>query len=281
MPAPVNLPQVFISFFIFAAYAISAQIQGTGALSVSQAITSLAALSLVVDPLGRLLYAIPQGWAALGCFTRVQEFLLENPRTEQRSVQSSTANRSRSSFQDEDGHELQSFRRNQPDSEIRMDGSSFGWSDSESSIVKDVTTSIRSDTRLTIVVGPVGCGKSTFLKGLLGETAKARGRLFISSSQIAYCDQTPWIINGSIRENVVAASQFDESWYQSVVQACALDIDLQRMPSGDSTVVGSKGVKLSGGQKQRLVSHTRMKIRHDVLKPRSSLSLAPYTLVNR
>jgi ATP-binding cassette subfamily C (CFTR/MRP) protein 1 len=271
--ATVNLPQVFISFFIFAGYAIEARIQGTGSLSVSQAITSLAVLNLVTSPLAQLLYAIPSGWAALGCFARIQEFLLENPRTEQRSVQSPVANRSRNSSQHEDGHELQSLPGNQPESEIRVEGSSFGWSDSESSIVKDVTTSIRSDTKLTIVVGPVGCGKSTFLKGLLGETAKARGEIFISSSQIAYCDQTPWIINGSIRENIVAASQFDELWYQSVIQACALDIDLQRMPSGDSTVVGSKGVKLSGGQKQRLVSLTGVKLVQYVLK--SSLVYCP------
>lgn len=112
---------------------------------------------------------------------------------------------------------------------------------------------IDPEKRLTIVAGPVGCGKSTFLKGLLGETPKISGHVYVPSSQIAYCDQTPWVINGSIRDNIIATTEFDDIWYQRVIHACALDIDIRRMPEGDQTVVGSKGVKLSGGQKQRLV----------------------------
>jgi ATP-binding cassette subfamily C (CFTR/MRP) protein 1 len=221
---------------------------------VSQAITSLAALNLLTPPLSSLLYAIPQGWAALGCFARIQEFLQQVSRTEQRLVEAAAPDSSNRSFhEDNDGVEMTPLRGTQVNPEIRLQGSSFGWSESSSSTVKEANTRISSETKLTIMVGPVGCGKSTFLKGLLGETPKALGQVSISSSQIAYCDQTPWVINGSIRDNIVAASQFDELWYQSVVQACALDIDMQRMSDGDSTIVGSKGVKLSGGQKQRLV----------------------------
>ncbi|KAI0124180.1 P-loop containing nucleoside triphosphate hydrolase protein [Xylariales sp. AK1849] len=250
----VNLPSVFNTFLIFAAYAIAAQFQGRDSLSVSQAVTALAALTILSQPLSNLLVAIPMGRAALGCFERIQAFLLETSRTDFRTIRSPVPNPSpsRDSIQDVDGLELRPLGGNHWEPMVQVEGSDFGWSDSSSSIVKEVTTSIRSETKLTFVVGPVGCGKSTFLKGLLGETPKARGRLSISTSQIAYCDQTPWIINGSIRENVMAASGLDDAWYRTVMQACALDIDMRQLPSGDSTVVGSKGVKLSGGQKQRL-----------------------------
>ena len=132
---------------------------------------------------------------------------------------------------------------------IVVERGSFGWSESSLHIVKDVDTAIQLDSGLTILVGPVGCGKSTFLKGLLGETTRLRGRVAISSPEIAYCDQTPWIMNGTIRDNILSLSSFDAVWYVTVCQACCLDLDIRQMPDGDSTVVGSKGVKLSGGQK--------------------------------
>jgi ATP-binding cassette subfamily C (CFTR/MRP) protein 1 len=48
-------------------------------------------------------------------------------------------------------------------------------------------------------------------------------------------------------------SDFDLDLYTSVIHACDLGSDLEALPSGDLTVVGSKGFALSGGQKQRIV----------------------------
>ncbi|KAK7745878.1 hypothetical protein SLS53_002596 [Cytospora paraplurivora] len=135
---------------------------------------------------------------------------------------------------------------------IIVNQGSFGWSASSPHVVKEVDTTIQVGSELTILVGPVGCGKSTLLKGLLGETPKLGGQIEIPSSEIAYCDQTPWIFNGSIRDNILAMSEYDAAWYATVLQSCSLDVDLHQMPDGDSTVVGSQGVKLSGGQKQRI-----------------------------
>lgn len=91
------------------------------------------------------------------------------------------------------------------------------------------------------------------MQGLLGETNTAGGSVSMSSRHVAYCGQTPWILNGSIRDNILADSEREESWYRQVVRACALDTDLQNLADGDLTVVGSKGMKLSGGQRQRIV----------------------------
>ncbi|ROW02989.1 hypothetical protein VMCG_05737 [Cytospora schulzeri] len=245
----VNLPGTFNGFFVFTAYAIVAHVQGGSGLSVSQAVTSLAALNLLAAPLGMLLSAIPQGWASLGCFERIQKFLLETSRTERRTLHSTTTSTVSASGQE--GIELDSIPMPLAN-KIIVSGGNFGWSDSSSNIVKEVDMSIQLGSELTIVVGPVGCGKSTLLKGLLGETPRLEGHVEVSSPEIAYCDQTPWIINGSIRDNITARSGFDAGWYATVCQACGLDIDLRQMPDGDSTVVGSKGVKLSGGQKQRI-----------------------------
>jgi ATP-binding cassette subfamily C (CFTR/MRP) protein 1 len=101
----------------------------------------------------------------------------------------------------------------------------------------------------------VGSGKSTLLQALLGEVTTQKGFLNVSSVEsMAYCAQTPWLINKSIQENILGVSVFDEPWYKEVLSSCALFEDLKYLPAGDKTLVGSRGVTLSGGQKQRIVS---------------------------
>ena len=104
-----------------------------------------------------------------------------------------------------------------------------------------------------MLIGPSGCGKSTLLKALLGETPCSEGKIELSSKSIAFCDQTPWHMNGTVKDSIVAMSPFDERWYASVVHACALEEDLSQLPRGDKSVIGSKGIALSGGQSQRIV----------------------------
>jgi ABC-type bacteriocin/lantibiotic exporter with double-glycine peptidase domain len=74
-----------------------------------------------------------------------------------------------------------------------------------------------------------------------------------SPSAIAYCAQTPWLVNKTIQENILGSSLFESQWYAKVVKAVALLDDLKTYPTGDRTLVGSKGITLSGGQKQRIV----------------------------
>jgi ATP-binding cassette, subfamily C (CFTR/MRP), member 1 len=265
----VNLPQILSQFFTFAAFAIVAKVQGSSSLSISQAITSLSILTLLSTPLSGLLIAIPQGIAALGCFQRIQEFLLGEPRLEQRVFGSDSERVQDSSFPESalvfpsGDIELTSsptlqrpagYKNISPNDQIVIKTGHFGWSETNPTVINDVTMQILQNAQLTIVVGSVGCGKSTFLKALLGETSTFNGLVYVKYLEIAFCDQTPWIVNGSIRDNIVGESIFEDAWYNSVVWACALDVDLQQMSNGDATIVGSKGVMLSGGQKQRLVS---------------------------
>ncbi|KAI1176082.1 P-loop containing nucleoside triphosphate hydrolase protein [Nemania sp. FL0916] len=248
----VNIPEILARVLLFGAYAIVAHINGTDSLSVSQAISSLALIFLVAKPLADILVAIPQGWSALGCFQRIQTFLNDTPDREQPVLEMDEPT-SGEWQHDTGGNELLPLRAAARPSNIILDDASFGWTQSSQDLVSEATIRISSsEAKLTIVTGPVGCGKSTLLKGILRETPYSKGQLSSSTSRVAFCDQTPWIMGGSIRANIVTEYEYDELWYQSVVRACALDIDLSRLPQGDSTIVGSKGVRLSGGQKQRI-----------------------------
>ncbi|KAI1313225.1 P-loop containing nucleoside triphosphate hydrolase protein [Xylaria venustula] len=244
----VNTPEILAKLLLFGAYAIVAHINGSDSLSVTQAISSLALITLVARPLADILTAIPQGWSALGCFQRIQIFLNDVPLEQQQSDSIAAIEHQHNSI----GAELNPIQSQTQICSIILENASFGWSESSQNLVSEASVRIDSKAGLTIVTGPVGCGKSTFLKGLLKETPYYTGNVNNLRSRVAFCDQTPWIISGSIRANITVESEFDEQWYQSVIKACALDTDINRLSHGDLTVVGSKGVKLSGGQKQRI-----------------------------
>ena len=107
---------------------------------------------------------------------------------------------------------------------------------------------------LIAVVGGVGCGKSSVLAAILGEVRKASGRVVVSGN-LAYHSQTPFIMNATVRDNILFGhvdDPVDEVRYQRALDVCALRHDLELLPSGDGTEIGEKGVTLSGGQKARV-----------------------------
>ncbi|XP_046746906.1 ATP-binding cassette sub-family C member 4-like [Diprion similis] len=118
---------------------------------------------------------------------------------------------------------------------------------------------------LSVLVGPVGSGKSSLLHLLLGELSVGYGRvsLFAGESsekteigrreiRISYASQNPWIFPATIRDNIIFGQSFEKERYQKVTQACALVKDFAQLPHGDLTFVGERGASLSGGQRARV-----------------------------
>uniref|UniRef100_A0A7M5WZJ7 Multidrug resistance-associated protein 5 n=2 Tax=Clytia hemisphaerica TaxID=252671 RepID=A0A7M5WZJ7_9CNID len=101
------------------------------------------------------------------------------------------------------------------------------------------------------VCGPVGSGKSSLLMALLHEMEQLEGVCNVSKS-IAYVPQQPWIMNDTLRENVLLGLPYHKERFDMICGACALDKDISDMESGDLTEIGERGINLSGGQKQRL-----------------------------
>ena len=109
------------------------------------------------------------------------------------------------------------------------------------------------EERLTMVTGPIGCGKSLLLQLLLHEIPYS-GTMWTNAFQVAYCSQTAWLFSGTIRDNILGSCEWDELWYNEVLRACALDEDIRDMPEGHHTRVGVRGSRISGGQQMRVVS---------------------------
>ncbi|KAL7945596.1 P-loop containing nucleoside triphosphate hydrolase protein [Trichoderma barbatum] len=240
----------------FGAYAIVAKFSDNQSFSASQAITALSILNVMINPLSFLLGNISAAFAAFGCFKRIQEFLLLNERVDSREIcaQPGLSTKSEEGRSRKSSIELRTLDRyNDEAARISIAGGDFAWK--EKKVLSNINASFSQSQSgsLTMIVGPIGSGKSSLLKAILGETSTTGGRISLSTPSIAFCDQTPWVMNATIRDNIVAESgHFEEKWFDTVVEACDLAQDFARLPEGLSTVVGDKGVKLSGGQKQRL-----------------------------
>uniref|UniRef100_A0A8C2TWN8 ABC-type glutathione-S-conjugate transporter n=1 Tax=Coturnix japonica TaxID=93934 RepID=A0A8C2TWN8_COTJA len=104
---------------------------------------------------------------------------------------------------------------------------------------------------LLAVVGQVGAGKSSLLSALLGDLEKMDGFVTMKGTA-AYVPQQAWIQNASVEDNILFGKKMDETWFNRVVDACALQPDLESFPAGQKSEIGEKGINISGGQKQRV-----------------------------
>ncbi|PWW76320.1 P-loop containing nucleoside triphosphate hydrolase protein [Tuber magnatum] len=116
--------------------------------------------------------------------------------------------------------------------------------------LKDITLRV-GHRELIAIVGSVGSGKSSLLAALAGDMRRTSGNIK-RGPRVAYCPQYAWIQNASVRENIIFGREFKEDWYADVIDACALQQDLDMLPDGDQTEIGERGITISGGQKQRL-----------------------------
>ncbi|OQS05768.1 hypothetical protein THRCLA_02145, partial [Thraustotheca clavata] len=94
-------------------------------------------------------------------------------------------------------------------------------------------------------------GKSSFLELCLQMPMITNGSVHVDGT-IAYCPQTPWILNDTVRINILFGLPMDSVWYKKTLTFCALDEDILAWPEGDATFAGNQGSALSGGQKQRV-----------------------------
>ncbi|XP_063952995.1 ATP-binding cassette sub-family C member 9-like isoform X1 [Lytechinus pictus] len=136
---------------------------------------------------------------------------------------------------------------------IRVRDGVYTWDpDSAIPIISDINIDIPAG-QLTVIIGTVGSGKSSLLQAMMGEMTTLRGQVLVQNgSTIAYGPQKAWLMNASLKENILFGSSFDYLKYQKVVDACALGPDIAMLPGGDHTEIGEKGINLSGGQKQRV-----------------------------
>ncbi|KAL8280037.1 hypothetical protein RQP46_007618 [Phenoliferia psychrophenolica] len=211
-------------------------------LDAASAFASLALLDVIRAPLEFIIGLFLEIIASLVALQRIEAFLLEPDSAKWSLITACT------------------------DDRIGFEKASFAWSSSDSHFrLHDITLDFPRG-KMSVIVGRVGSGKSTLLASLLGEANLLEGSVFLPSTiarpldqplgvltnSVAYCAQSPWVLSGTISDNILFGLGRDERRYQQVLEACALQPDLALFELGDQTEVGERGVVLSGGQKARI-----------------------------
>ncbi|KAF5858476.1 hypothetical protein ETB97_004361 [Aspergillus alliaceus] len=239
--ALANINTIITPVVSFTIYTIMSQSKSIGVLNSERLFTSLTLFNIFAGSFMGFLQAFADLATSLGCTGRIQNFLAQSRRHDLRislvstpSLDSDTTCKLGSETPCIEAHNL-----------------TVWWKHDRPPILRNQSFVIPQSS-LTMVVGTVGCGKSTLLQALLGEVPFITGEVRVDSARIAYCSQTPWLANGTLKENILGAEGYVEEWYLKVIAACGLQDDLKQLHQGDQTLIGSNGISLSGGQKQRL-----------------------------
>jgi len=252
------MPVAIAPVVTLSVFAIQAVARGTDSLSTAQAFTSLALITLITSPASQLISAVSSCAAGLGCLSRIQRYLLASVHDDRRQSRTVTGSHHLLNYTSNRSLELRPINKNR-----HVDHSTFALqvrqayirpSKDASFIVRDLNMEVKPGT-LTIIAGPIGSGKSTIMKAILGEILCESGNVNIVSSNLAYCAQSPWLRNTRIQQSISELADdcaLDEAWYNTVVYSCALNQDMEQFPDGDRTMIGSQGSMLSGGQRMRI-----------------------------
>ena len=57
---------------------------------------------------------------------------------------------------------------------------------------------------------------------ILGELPLSQGTMTVKG-KVGYASQQAWVYNGSLRQNVLFGQEYEETRYNEVIKACALD----------------------------------------------------------
>ena len=149
--------------------------------------------------------------------------------------------------------------------QIELHNISFSYPESESKVLDKINITIKKGTTIGII-GQSGSGKSTLIDILLGLHTQSSGEILVDGvnikdnirgwqKKIGYVPQNVYLLDDTIKANValgVEPKLIDDDLVTSALKSAQLKDFIDKVPRGNNSIVGERGVKLSGGQKQRI-----------------------------
>ena len=108
--------------------------------------------------------------------------------------------------------------------------------------------------KLTVIIGKIGSGKSSLIHAILGEVGikDTEQTSIVVNGMIGFCSQKPWMINGTIKDNILLDKEYDQIKFGWALKYSALEHDIKIWDDKEMHIVGERGAALSGGQKARI-----------------------------
>lgn len=147
---------------------------------------------------------------------------------------------------------------------IELKHVSFCYPGIDKNVFSDVSLTIHKNESVAFI-GPSGSGKTTIIDVILGLLVPQSGEVLVDSvpisnnlilwrKKIGYIPQTIYMLDDSIRNNVVfgyPVEEGDEAIWEALEDAQIKEF-VKNLPDGLDTMIGESGVRLSGGQRQRI-----------------------------
>ncbi len=207
---------------------------GGGAMIIASIIGGKA-----IQPLVKLIASYKSIVTASDAFTRLEEFLAENPPPPLNMPLPA------------------------PSGVLHVDNLSARAPGSKAVILSNVTFSLKQGMCLA-VMGPSGSGKSSLARMLVGVWPSLSGSIRLDDvdvyswnkdelgAYLGYLPQDIELLEGSIAENICRFGDIDQSLLQTAIERVGLTEFIQNLPDKFETQVGEDGAVFSGGQRQRL-----------------------------
>lgn len=232
-----------------------------GGFNAAHVFPVLSLVLIVSTALGEVPNYVLTTVSSYGCLKRIQEYQLLEEHEDKRIIGNRSSVTqihqevgSKPCAGDDEKQKTTQSQEFGEDCAVAFQNVTLKVGEGDRTIISDASFEVKKN-QIAMLIGSVGSGKSTLLQAILGEICKTVGTIYLCDADISYCGQTAWAQNLTIQESIVGSNEFDEELYRSIIDACHLRKDLEHMPDGDQTTIGSNGSRISGGQKQRLVSN--------------------------
>ena len=250
----VNPSTRFVNSLVYAAVGVFGALSAiSGGITVGQLSCFLTYANQYTKPFNEISGVVTELQNALACAARIFELIEEEP---------------------EKPDAEDAFVLALADGSVTIENVSFSYTP-EKSLIEDFNLQVSPGQRVAIV-GPTGCGKTTFINLLMRFYDVNDGRISLGAmsdsaeGETSMCDimkmtrkslrnnygmvlQETWLKKGTIRENIcMGKPDATEDEMIAAAKAAHAHSFIKRLPQGYDTLIAEDGGNLSQGQKQLL-----------------------------